>query len=358
MAKFFQKRQKEMEINPLYQLSVKVRNQLYNWIPERAIEDMMEIGMSPMQYSFYLVFEIVAQWVRDDLQSETTTIYRSVKEKFDFNETVSDRGKAETLKDTLWDFELRKKFLMAEIKRSGIAEDKKELEWMQKRENAYRLSPVQLQQLYDKDDFYIKKVDEFRRFRNSKHAPIDDVIKYYESLISHAEMCRSECDVKKRAISAINLNDFENKHLSLFLYRVAKYCADLEVKAITSAVEKNLLKLTAAVSCGENYKVTHKPVLFMQDYISAAVCGDAAIIDLYIWLELQGLWIRKEVLSNWLSNIQFGYQEIDDFISKWNCYNIFGLYSKINFEGDQQTKKTIALLRDLINRLTVDPLSC
>ena len=308
-----------------------------------------------MQFSFYLVFETVAQWVRENLQSETKTIYESVKDTYDFSPGASGKEKSEPLKDTLWDFCLRKDFLMAEIRRNHIPWDADKTGWMQKRENAYRLTPLQLQQLYDKESFCIKRVNELRRFRNPKHAPIDDIIAYYKKLMTHAEMCRNECEAKKRVISAINLNDFEN--ISLFLYRTARYCAELGVKEITSDIEWNLLALTAIVSCGEGYTVTHKPVLFMQSYIPAAIYGDVPIIDLYVYLELEGLRIRKEVLYNWLDATRFTYQDIDDFICKWSCYDVFQIYSEIDLEVTKQTKKAIAILRDLIDRLTVDPLS-
>lgn len=357
MARLFQERQKAMEQNPLYQLSVRVRNQLQDWIPAKVLENMANAGMSPMQFSFYLVFETAAQWVRENLQSETKTIYESVKDTYDFSPGASGKEKSEPLKDTLWDFCLRKDFLMAEIRRNHIPWDADKTGWMQKRENAYRLTPLQLQQLYDKESFCIKRVNELRRFRNPKHAPIDDIIAYYKKLMTHAEMCRNECEAKKRVISAINLNDFENKNISLFLYRTARYCAELGVKEITSDIEWNLLALTAIVSCGEGYTVTHKPVLFMQSYIPAAIYGDVPIIDLYVYLELEGLRIRKEVLYNWLDATRFTYQDIDDFICKWSCYDVFQIYSEIDLEVTKQTKKAIAILRDLIDRLTVDPLS-
>ena len=38
MARLFQERQKAMEQNPLYQLSVRVRNQLQDWIPAKVLE--------------------------------------------------------------------------------------------------------------------------------------------------------------------------------------------------------------------------------------------------------------------------------------------------------------------------------
>lgn len=400
MARLFQEQLKTMEQNPLYQLSIRVCNQLSDWIPESVIENMASVGMSPMQFSFYLVFETVAQWARDELQSETKTIYESVKETYDFSLFDLDKGrtaptvdalqdyglrkklgvseisrnhggvethdfssfnsnkeKAEPLKDTLRDFGLRKEFLVAEMSRNHMPWNTEELKWMHKSGSAYRLTPMQLQQLHDKDTFYIKKVNELRRFRNPKHAPIDDVIAYYQSLIVHAEALRNEDDEKKRVISAINLNDFENRNISLFLYRAAIYCADLGIKKISSDIERSLLALTAVVSCGKTYKVTHKPVLFMQNYIPAAICGDASIIDLYVYLELEGLRIRKEVLYSWLDATQFTYQDIDDFIYKWSCYDVFQVYSGINLEVNKQTKKAIAILRDLIDRLTIDPLS-
>ena len=356
MARLFQEQQEEMMQNPLYQLSAKIRAQLQEWIPQEVIDCMMNAGMSPMQFAYYLVFEAVAQWVRDNQQSELMSIYESVN-AHDFNTIDTVTEKAEPLKDTLRDFYLRKDFLMAEIRRNHIPWDADKTGWMQKRENAYRLTPLQLQQLYDKESFYIKKVNELRRFQNSKHAPIDDVIAYYKSLMTRAEMCRNERDAKKRVISAINLNDFENKNISLFLYRTARYCAELGVKEITFDIEWNLLALTAIVSYGEGYTVTHKPVLFMKDYIPAAVCGNKSIIDLYIYLELRGLWIRKKVLPDWLTMTQFSYQDIDDFICKWRCYDIFQVYSGISFEDDKQTKKAMAILRNLIGKLTVDPLS-
>lgn len=356
MARLFQEQQREMIQNPLYQLSVKIRTQLQEWIPQEVIDCMVNAGMSPMQFSYYLVFEAVAQWVRDNQQSERVSIYESVN-AHDFNTIDTVTEKAEPLKDTLWDFCLRKDFLMAEIRRNHIPWDADKTGWMQKHENAYRLTPLQLQQLYDKESFCIKRVNELRRFRNPKHAPIDDIIAYYKKLMTHAEMCRNECEAKKRVISAINLNDFENKNISLFLYRTARYCAELGVKEITSDIEWNLLALTAIVSCVEEYTVTHKPVLFMKDYIPAAVCGNESIIDLYIYLELCGLWVRKKVLPDWLTMTQFSYQDIDDFICKWRCYDIFQVYSGISFEDDKQTKKAMAILRNLIGKLTVDPLS-
>ena len=222
MARLFQERQEEMIQNPLYQLSVKIRTQLQEWIPQEVIDCMVNAGMSPMQFSFYLVFETAAQWVRENLQSETKTIYESVKETYDFSPFASGKEKAEPLKDTLRDFGLRTEFMTAEMSRNHMPWNTEELKWMHKSGNAYRLTPMQLQQLYDKDTFYIKKVNELRRFRNPKHAPIDDVIAYYQSLIAHAEALRNEGDAKKRVISAINLNDFENRNISLFLYRAAR----------------------------------------------------------------------------------------------------------------------------------------
>ena len=357
MARLFQEQQEEMIQNPLYQLSVKIRTQLQEWIPQEVIDCMVNAGMSPMQFSFYLVFETAAQWVRENLQSETKTIYESVKETYDFSPFASGKEKAEPLKDTLRDFGLRTEFMTAEVSRNHVPWNTEELKWMHKSGNAYRLTPMQLQQLYDKDTFYIKKVNELRRFRNPKHAPIDDVIAYYQSLIAHAEALRNEGDAKKCVISAINLNDFENRNISLFLYRAARCCADLGIENISSDIERNLLALTAVISYGEAYKVTHKPVLFMQSYIPAAIYGDVPIIDLYVYLELEGLRIRKEVLYNWLDATRFTYQDIDDFICKWSCYDVFQIYSEIDLEVTKQTKKAIAILRDLIDRLTVDPLS-
>ena len=179
MARLFQERQEEMIQNPLYQLSVKIRTQLQEWIPQEVIDCMVNAGMSPMQFSFYLVFETAAQWVRENLQSETKTIYESVKETYDFSPFASGKEKAEPLKDTLRDFGLRTEFMTAEMSRNHMPWNTEELKWMHKSGNAYRLTPMQLQQLYDKDTFYIKKVNELRRFRNPKHAPIDDVIAYY-----------------------------------------------------------------------------------------------------------------------------------------------------------------------------------
>ena len=63
------------------------------------------------------------------------------------------------------------------------------------------------------------------------------------------------------------------------------------------------------------------------------------------------------MLYNWLDATQFTYQDIDDFICKWRCYDIFQVYSGISFEDDKQTKKAMAILRNLIGKLTVDPLS-
>lgn len=83
----------------------------------------------------------------------------------------------------------------------------------------------------------------------------------------------------------------------------------------------------------------------------------SSFIDLYVYLELEGLRIRKEVLYNWLDATRFTYQDIDDFICKWSCYDVFQIYSGIDLEVTKQTKKAIAILRDLIDRLTVDPLS-
>lgn len=118
MARLFQEQLKTMEQNPLYQLSIRIRNQLSDWIPERAIENMASVGMSPMQFSFYLVFETVAQWARDELQSETKTIYESVKETYDFSLFDLDKERTTPTVDALQDYGLRKKLGVSEISRN------------------------------------------------------------------------------------------------------------------------------------------------------------------------------------------------------------------------------------------------
>ena len=356
MSRIYQEYFNEREKNPLYQISMTVGHQLRDQYSELNYDGQLAEKISLAEFSCYLVFEAVSQWVKDHLKSETTTIYRGVIAGCDTLSPINE--KAEPLKDILYDFNLRREFMKAKMARHNILWNDEELKWMQKgNKNAYNLTPLQMQQLYDKDVFNIKRVNELRRFINPKHAPIDDVIRYYRSLISYAGKCRNEPDPKKRVIYAIKLNDFENESLSLFLYYVAKYCADCGIKEISNAAEKNLLALTCSISIDKKTIFTHKPVVYIRKYIPAALHEDPDMADQHITLELLGLYVRSAIIPELLNDAHFSYQDIDDFICRLGLYDIFHIYSDIDVDDNTQVKKTISILRRLIDLLTVDPLS-
>ena len=355
-----------MESNPLVQLCQKVRDQLPNWLNETTLEVMCDGPMTPTQFVSYLVFEAVAQKERERESNETKAVYGYLQEALRNDGSCpygSDSSNSSdftvALKNALRDLGLRKDFMAAEIKRLNIPWDVEALKWRQK-ENArtgYQLTKIQFQQLIDRDDFCIKKVHELRRFINPKHAPNADVIRYYDDLTSHAERCYNETDPQKRAMSAINLNDFENRNLSFFLYHVAKYCVDHGIKEIDKEVEHNLLTISAAITFPNGSTSTHKPVLAMKDYIPAAIHRDSNEIQQYLNLNEIGLIIRQVQLPEMLDGIEYTYEDIDDFVCKWKFYDVFEIYSKIELHEDPQKNEIISLMRELVAKLTVDPLS-
>lgn len=374
MARIFQEQQKKGESNPLYGLCNKVSTRVEELIGTYAMDILYKDGiMTPTQFSYYVVFEAVAERIREEQRKEGRPVNQYLKELCQTNPNDSLLAKdsdginyEDTYKKVSKIIGLRKEFMDAEICRHKLAYDSDTVQWMQKmneRSNlreGYRFTSLQFEQIHDNDDFFIKKVHELRRFINPKHAPNRDVVQYYDSLVKHAERCFAAPDARTRVTSAINLNDFENRNLSFFLYRVAKYCFEHGIKEIDEVAESHLLAICAAVNVNFDHArilVTHKPVLSMMDHIPAAMSNSSWDIDQYVALELLGCSLRIGELPHMLNQLQYTYEDIDQFIcgpAPFLGYNVFQIYAPVEWD---EKGKIIALLRQLIAKLTVDPLS-
>lgn len=368
MARLYQEHQKHLEQNPLYQLSLSVADYIQNSLDEIECADLFSGSMSLLDFSNYLVFESVAQDIRDKQQANTAPLHHYVQLLVDDcpnDRSIVPSDIAATYKLFDRDLPLRKNFVLASVRRSNVPWVEY-LNWIKERKKrpdyrkGYRLTPLQFEQLHDRQDFFIKKVHELRRFINPKHAPIADVKAYYTSLVNHAQECLKESDPQKRVMHAINLNDFESRNPAFFLVKVAEQCEKTGITHIDAQTECLLLALTAIISQSSNgyrWLVTHKPVLFIDRYISTALNHDLVEINRYINLVLWGLQLRLDVIPNMLKDHPYTYEDFDAFIqapSPFSLYNVFALYSEPNWD---EKGKTISILRTLIDKLTVDPLS-
>lgn len=363
MAQFYQEHLKQLEKNPLYQLSVRVENCIVDYIDEDAYMFLFSGVMTPSAFSVYLVFEAVAQDIRNNQRKDASPLYKYVKEISAKDFLGNSPDPAAINKPFQRDLALRKKFLTADAKRSRVPRIE-ELEWLHSMKNqkdyrhGYTLTSLQFEQLHDRDDFFIKKTHELRRFITPKHAPAADVKRYYSSLVNHAQKCQKEIDPRKRVVYAINLNDFESRNLSFFLAKVAAQCCQKNITHIDDTTENLLLALTGAISLGDDgCLVTHRPVPLMDRYIPAALNCDLSEINRYVQLILLGLYMRIEVIPDMMKECPYTYEDFDAFIQSslpLPKYNVFDLYSEPNWDEKGQT---ISILRTLIKKLTVDPLS-
>lgn len=371
MARIYQEYLKKAEQEPISisELVLRVQNTIRILFKESDLEYFFGGLISLSEFACYLVFEAVAQDIREKL--EKMRVYEYAKSFYANGVNIGDESFPDSDIHNLYrgvdrDVNLRKEFLTAAITRQRVPLDEEKLKWIHdirdpsKIRYGYSFTKLQMEQLHDKDDFWIKKVHELRRFQNPKHAPNRDVKQYYESLTAHAQKSLNQSEAKDRVLAAINLNDFENHNLSFFLYHVAEYCIRNGKEKIDAAMETCLLTIASALSLGEgetSTKVFHKPVLFMRRFIPAAVDGCADEISRYAHLEFLGLCLRKSVLPEMLKEIQYSYEDVDAFVRApdgFPNYNIFQVYDKPCWD---EQGKMISLLRDLIKRLTVDPLS-
>lgn len=362
--------------NPLYQLYTFLACHLFPiYCGKESYSLFCDERIPYLEFMKYLVFEAVAEDVRQMQQTQDTLpLHSIIKHSIENTPGATyQTDSEEELKKQSKELGLRLDFLSAEIQRHGLPEDSAiltEHQDMMKRNNrrkGYRITPIQFQQLTDKDDFFIKKVHELRRFISSKHAPNSDVIRYYDSLMKHAQDCSRAQAAMDRVISAINLNDFENKNLPIFLYYTARHCYEHNIKNIDTESEQNLIALSGALSDRENrYRLlsTHKPVLFLPQYLSAAFDHSSAEMTEIINIRLCGQQVIKQVLSGILCRTSYTYENIDQFACNpngYNFYNIFTYYRIPNLpDGDSiwdEKGKIISILRKLIDKLTVDPLS-
>jgi len=180
MARLYQEHQKRLEENPLYQLSLSVADYIQNSLDEIECAYLFSDSMSLLDFSNYVMFEAVAQDIRDKQQANTAPLHHYVQIFVD--DCPNDRSIVPADIEATYklfdrDLPLRKDFLLAVIRRSNVPWDEY-LNWMQKIKKrsdyrkGYRLTPLQFEQLHDRQDFFIKKVHELRRFINPKHAPI------------------------------------------------------------------------------------------------------------------------------------------------------------------------------------------
>lgn len=287
------------EENPLYAVCDQLASQLPTLLGSHDLFSPSEDGVSYTQYAKYLIFESIAEHIRQKQRAEDSRpLHAYIRDSYEESEGAGASIVAEeALKKVSKDLGLRMEFLSAKLKRhklSNVPDILADYEKMKTRGNrryGYHFTPIQYQQLTDRDDFYIKKVHELRRFRNAKHAPKEDVIRYYNSLFEHAKKCRNSQSVKERVIFAINLNDFENENLSLLLYCIARYCFEHNITTIAKGSENRLGILSGSLSySNDGYRLlsTHKPILLLNHYIPAAFDCSAAKINQYIFLRLCG----------------------------------------------------------------------
>ena len=369
MARIYREHQEKTEQNAISMLALSVQETVQTLLSEAGLGYFFGGLISLPEFVCYVVFEAVAQDIREKL--EKMRVYEYAKSFYVNGVNIGDESFPDSDIHNLYrgvdrDVNLRKEFLTAAITRQRVPLDEEKLKWIHdirdpsKIRYGYSFTKLQMEQLHDKDDFWIKKVHELRRFQNPKHAPNRDVKQYYESLTAHAQKSLNQSEAKDRVLAAINLNDFENHNLNFFLYRVAEYCIRNGKEKIDEPMESRLLMIASALSWGEgktDMKVFHKPVLFMGRFIPAAVDGCEDEISRYAHLEFLGLCLRKSVLPEMLKEIQYSYEDVDGFIrAPYGLlnYNIYQVYDEPSWD---EQGKMISLLRDLIKRLTVDPLS-
>lgn len=362
MARFYREYQEAREQNPL----LKIYTNLYQIILQEAetlgAEFLFDGIMSASQYTCYLLFESVAQKMRNTLEAEAVSIHGYLSH-FSEDDPFILGDYLVAAKRVSNDFSLRKDFHFAEIGRLSLPLDSEiTLEYQKMRDRSalhggYNLTLFQLEQLHDQHDFCIQRKNRFRQFQSSKHTTNNDVIAFYASLVEHAQNCKVQNDIKLRVIQAVNLNDFENKNICVFLYHLARYCANnkISIKELDEA-QKTLLSYITAVISYEQAMVVHKPVLMMKEYIEPAIQRDEVEISRLINLELWGLHFRLSVLPSLLDKSRYTYEDINQFFLSGpvtSSYNTYKLYTT-GFEWDD---KTISNLRALIGLLTIDPLS-
>lgn len=361
--------------NPLYGVYTDLACDLFPALCEAwNFSPFLDDRVSYKTFIGSLVFESVADHIRQKQKHEDAVplhshIKHSLENSFENFTWVTSE---EMLKTYSKDLDLRLNFLSAEIQRRGLSNEAQiimehdEMKVNGNRRKGYNITPIQFQQLSDRNDLFIKKVHELRRLINSKHATNSDAIRYYASLMEHAEVCSKKSDAKERIISAINLNDFENKNISLFLYFTARYCFEHNIDKITEESVQNLIALSGAISYsayGRKFLSTRKPVLIMSQYISSAFKHSSEEITEYINLRICSLFLLKNVLPHMLNKIRFTYEDINQLFCDpdYNIYNIFSYYALPNFPDSDSIwdpkGKMISLLRKLIGILTVDPLS-
>ncbi len=361
MSRIYQEYQESLNANPLAHLYKIVCQEITH---DLGCSGLLDGVMSAYQYAYYLLFEAVAQKLKDEAVSDATSIH-SYLSSLPEDDSFLGGDITNAAKVVSYDFALRKEFHFSELTRLGIPFDveiAKEYQKMGDRSflhDGYKLTRFQLEQLHDKEDFTIKKVNEFRQFRSSKHTKNEDVIAFYDVIIEHVKKCKAETDVKMRVIQAINLYDFENKNIPMFLYHTAKYCAynGIKVKDLDETRLYLLLCVCGVIRIG-NSMVYHKPVVAMRDYIAPALEKNTIEIDRYLQLEYYGLYFRKEILPSLLDKISYTYEEINQFFfspAPFTSYDVFGPYlSGVEWSN---ASKLIPVLRKLIAELTIDPLS-
>lgn len=369
MAQIYQEWGQKIAENPLYQLSLEVSGYIRNSFGNEAECEYLFSGcMSLPQFANYLVFETVAQDIRDTQKGTAASLYSYVQEITNTdpdNPALNSSGIDETYTQFKRDLKLRTKFLHSFATRINLA-NSEELGWtykMNDRSNfrsGYSFTELQLEQLHDRSDFYIKKVHELRRFAKPKHVPAADIKAYYSNLAAHAQARSKDPDPKWRVLYAVNLNDFECYNPSFFLAKVAEYCIKSGITDLDSDTNTFLLALTSVVvgnTSGSRWTVTHKPMLFLEQYISAAVHQDTTEMSRYLYLVLWGLQLRMEVIPTMLKKHPYTYEDVDLFIrapASFFPYNVFELCREPEWDEKGQM---VRLLRELIKTLTVDPLS-
>lgn len=363
MARFYREYQESMERNPLSQVYDSLCQAIRQELKTYGAESLLDGVMSISQYAGYLLFEAVAQRLRETSKEDASSIHSYLSQLPEDDPMVFD-GIVSVAKQVSNDFALRKDFLLAEISRLHLPIDSETvLEYQKMRERSalhggYRLTPVQLEQLHDRASLWIQKKHRFRQFRSSKHTTNEDITQFYDLLIQHAQACKRETDIAKRIIRAINLNDFENKNICMFLYRVAEYCAEQGISAKELDEEQITLLsyITGVISC-DRAMVTHKPVVIMKHYIEPAIQGDWDEINRLVNLEFLGLHFRLEYLPGLLDRTRYTNEDINRFFLSPPdpLYDIFAMYSP-EIQWDPRGR-IASNLRVLIDLLTVDPLS-
>lgn len=363
--RIYAERMKHAESNPIVKISRYLSNALTNDIEAYELLSALSDTLSLPDFLYYLLFEAVAQYLRDQQSSEGLPLHHYLAQLPD-NDFLIGADPENTYKRLSEDLQLRKEFITAERIRNKIPYDIEQSAWLQKmnvRSNlrdGYKLTPFQFEQLREKHILGIHKKLAFRQFKNSKHSTNSEIIDYYYTLKSHAATIQQETNIQLRLIRAINLNDLESRNAYLFLLQAARCCYNLGITELDDSVIEYLRLLCGNYNYnnGELY-IAHNPVLISQNFIMPALQGDFSQIDCYIELLVYAHYYRTVFLPPLLRASAFSCNDVWEFFFSENSIlsgkTIFNLYA--NVYPIDNASHVLPILRKLIDKLTIDPLA-